>query len=980
MVRNSGHRKKTCPIVGIGASAGGLEAFIKLLENLPLNTGMAFVFVQHLDPKQESKLTSILSRRTSIPISEVKENTPVQPDHAYVMPPEADLEISHGVLKRVPRKNKTGLHMPVDLFLETLAKEHGSEAIGVILSGNATDGSRGIKEIKAVSGITFAQAPTSAKYVGMPLSAIDTGAVDYILTPEEIARELARIAYFHTDNVKMAKTEPFSDSDIELGKIFDMLRAASGVKFSNYKRLTVKRRILQRMNKLKMDKLGEYVEYLGQNPAEVNALRQDILINVTSFFRDPEAYLTLMHQVIPCIIKNRMLDEEIRIWVPGCSTGEEAYSIAICLLEILGEPTDAASIKIFGTDINEVVIDKARNGFYPKSIEENVSTERLKCFFIQTDKGYHISDTVRDLCIFAKHDITKDPPFSRLDLISCRNLMIYLNSDLHQRVFPTLHYALKPQGFLILGTSESVGTFADLFDLVDRKYKVYAKKAILSPISCTFSPDESPAVALDYDYDKRLNALPSSKIYDVQKAADRIVLSQHAPAGVIVTSNLEIIQFRGHTGAYLEPACGMPSMKLLKMARDGLLLGLRAAINEAIKDKITVRKEELHVLANGHIQIINLYVIPLEGPFPKGDYFLILFKDVAYQTLPEGQATGGGQRVLERIGETDENIEIIRLKQELVATKEYLQSIIDQYESANEELRSANEEIQTSNEELQSINEEMETAKEELQSTNEELITLNEEMQNRNKELGEISSDIYNLFRSINVAVVILSSDMRIRSFNAKAETQLNIIATDVGRPIGNLNTNIVNIDLEQAALEVLESLNTREQEVQDRWGCWYSMQIRPYKTMDNIINGTVITFMDIDIIKKSLETSQEALELTEAIVETIRQPLLVLDGNLRLKMANQAFYQTFQVANNETENQLIYELGNGQWNIPDLRLLLDDILTKGTSFQNFKVSHDFPYIGYRSMLINARRLVGNRGQTKMILMAFEDITENIGQ
>lgn len=970
-------RKEPRAIVGIGASAGGLEAFTQLLEKLPNETGMAFVLVQHLDPKNKSMLTDILSNKTSMEVSEVEDKTVVKPDHVYIIPPGKSMSVSDGVLNLIPRAERQ--FMPIDFFLESLAKDKGSKAIGVILSGTAADGSRGLKEIKNVGGITLAQKPQTAKYDSMPLNAIATGVVDFVLTSEEIACKLAEIARSCvTKDKKADKGKLFSADANELKQIFNILRKASDTNFSEYRELTIKRRILRRMVMHKIERLGEYANYLRENPAEVKKLYQDMLINVTNFFRDPEAFETLKSLVFPAIMKNRAPEEPVRVWVPGCSTGEETYSIAIVLMEFLGDEALNTPIQIFATDINEMLIEKARVGIYPKNIKAEVSIERLRRFFVKVDKGYQIIKTVRDMCVFARQDMVKDPPFSRLDLISCRNAIIYFGPAMQKKLFPVLHYALKQKGFLLLGSSESVGAYANLFNLVDKKYKIYLKKAVQTPSLNEFTASEYAAATIENRVKVSRNDLDAGLKFNVLEEADRIILSQYAPVGVIVNSDLEIIQFRGHTGAYLEPASGTPSLKLFKMVRDGLSLGLHSAINQAKKENIPVRNKDLHVFFNGHFNRVNIDVIPIGEPHSKEKYFLVLFEKVVPQALPEGENVGGAAAGLEQETRGDENSELIRLEHELAATKENLQCIIEKHEFTNEALRAANEEIQSSNEELQSINEELETAKEELQSSNEELMTLNDEVQNRNLELGRIGSDLFNLFRSINIPVVMLSNSLQIRRFNPSAEKAFNLITTDVGRPITDINTNFNNSDLEQAVLEVIDTLISKEQEVQDRYGCWYSVQIRPYRTMENNIDGVVITYSNIDTVKKSLALSQEAREYAEAIVETVREPLLVLGADFHIKSSNKAFYQAFMVSPEETLNKSIFDLGNRQWDIPKLRALLEDILGKNIAFEDFEVDHDFQHIGYKKMLVNARRIVGSDNQTKLILMAFEDVTGQV--
>lgn len=971
--------KEPCTVVGIGASAGGLEAFTQLLENLPDDTGMAFVLVQHLDPNHKSILTEILSRSTTMPVSEVEDKTAVKPDCVYIIPSGKAMTVYQGVLSLVPREDIARQYMPIDYFLESLAKDQGSKAIGVILSGTATDGSRGLKEIKNAGGITFAQKPQTAKFDGMPLNAVAAGVVDFILTPEEIAGELAKIACSSTFDAITAETgKLFSAGAGELKQIFTILRKASGTDFSLYRDLTIKRRILRRMVLHRMEKLDEYVDFLRDNPAEVQDLYQDLLINVTNFFRDPEAFEALKSLVFPAVMKNRQPGEPVRVWVPGCSTGEEAYSIAILLIEFLGDDDVNNPIQIFGTDTNETLIEKARAGIYPVSIKTEVSPERLRRFFTMVDKGYQISKTVRDMCVFARQDMVKDPPFSRLDLISCRNVIIYFGPAMQKKLFPVFHYALKQKGFLFLGSSESVGAFVNLFNLEDKKHKIYSKKAVHTPVIAELTAVDYEAAAVEHREKASRISHDVDLKFNVLEEANRIVLSQYAPAGVVVNGDLEILQFRGRTGYYLEHASGTPNLNLLKMARDGLSLGLHGAINQAKKENVPVRKEGLRVVNNGRSERVNVDVIPFGEPHSKEKYFLVLFERSIPQDLPPREEAGGAAAGAQQAALYDEGYQLVGLEHELTATKEYLKSVIEQYELTNEALRAANEEIQSSNEELQSMNEELETAKEELQSSNEELMTLNDEVQNRNLELGKISSDLQNLFHSVNIPVIMLGSSLNIRRFNHSAEKVLKLIATDVGRPITDINTNFKNFDLELAIQEVLDTLISTEQEVQDRHGCWYSVQLRPYRTMENKIDGVVITFVDIDIIKKSLELSEEARNYAEAIVETVREPLLVLDAGLHVKSANKAFYQTFMVTPEETMDRGIFDLGNGQWNIPKLKVLLEDILPNNTMLEDYDVNYDFPNIGCKKMLVNARRIISADNQTKLILMAIEDKTEHI--
>ncbi len=583
-------RDRTFPVVGIGASAGGLEAFTQLLEFLPHDTGMAFVLVQHLAPKHESMLTELLSRATRMPVAEVKDGMKVESDHIYVIPPNTNMAILHGVLHLMPRPATLGQHMPIDYFLRSLAEDQKSTAIGVILSGTASDGALGLKAIKAEGGITFAQDEKTAKYDGMPRSAIAAGYVDFILAPDKIAKELARLGrHPYVSHVKVERAgELLAEDGDDFNKILIVLRAATGVDFTYYKHSTIQRRIVRRMVLLKIDDLKNYVKYLQANAGEVEALYNDILINVTGFFRDPETFEILTEKVFPSIMKNRSPDEPIRIWVPGCSTGEEPYSIAISLLEFLGDRATSTPIQIFATDISEVAIEKARAGIFIENIALDVSPERLRRFFVKLESGYQISKTFRDICVFAKQNVVKDPPFSKLDLISCRNVLIYLGPVLQKKVMPILHYALKPDGLLVLGSSETIGGFADLFSLIEKKHKVYAKKMTALRPAFDFSNS-------DYQIEKvhfgKATSARETASFDVQKEADQIVMSRYVPAGVIINDDMEILQFRGRTGYYLEPAPGEASLNLLHMAREGLTFDLRTAIHKSRKADAPIKKK-----------------------------------------------------------------------------------------------------------------------------------------------------------------------------------------------------------------------------------------------------------------------------------------------------------------------------------------------------------------------------------------------------
>ena len=980
----NGSKPESFFIAGVGASAGGLEAFTDLLRNLPARTGMAFVLIQHLDPKHESMMTELLSRKTVMPVREVKDEMVVEPDHVYVMPPNTDMTISHGILKLRPRTEVRGHHMPIDRFFNSLAEDQKSHAIGVILSGTASDGAQGLGVIKARGGITFAQDERSAKYGGMPHSAVAAGGVDLILPPEKIAMELVRISRhlsspaYSSDKAgtrtKMTRREDLSPKNgNDLDRVFSLLESYAGVDFTHYKHATLKRRILRRMALLKTENVRDYAKYLQENPVEVKALYHDVLINVTGFFRDAEAFEALEEKVFPEIAKDRGAKAPIRIWVPGCSTGEEAYSIAISLVEFLGRKTANIPIQIFASDLSNGTIDKARTGKYPESIAQDLSPERLKRFFVRMDGGYQVGKSIREMCVFAKHDLTRDPPFSNLDLISCRNVLIYMGPVLQKRAMAVFHYSLKSTGFLLLGKSEAIGRFPELFAPVDRKSKIYSRKPTSARPAVDFLRAGSGLKKTDIRSDT------GEAGFDFRKEADLILLSK-APAGVIVDDRLEIIHFHGQTGHYLEPPPGDASFNLLSMAREGIKLTLRTAIHKAKKQGAPVRNEGLLVTFNGHLMEVNLDVIPLKAPHTGEGYFLILFEDrtILQKSGSDAGKPGpaGDKGARRRMDRPEEKAEVSRSERELETTKKHLQSIIEESDTLNEQMRAANEEVLSSNEELQSLNEELETSKEELESTNEELTTLNDELQNRNIALDQLNNDVINLLTSVNIPVIMLGSDLCIRRFTPIAEKLLGLTATDIGRSILHVRLRVTLPKLETSILEVIHTGTLKEEEVQDREGIWYSMRISPYRTVENRIEGAVLTWVDIHALKRSGEQIKESRDYAEAIVETVWEPLVVLDGNLRVKTANRSFYSTFQTSSGETEGRLIFELGNRHWDLPDLRKRIEEILPQGTSFQDFNVENDFPAIGRRSMRLNARHIAQTDNGPQRILLAIEDVTE----
>jgi two-component system CheB/CheR fusion protein len=846
-------------IAAIGASAGGIEALTELMRHLPVDTGMAFVLIQHLDPKHRSILAELLSKETGMRVKEVTHGMRAEPNQVYVIPPNASMSISNRSLELSAREESHRAPMAIDRFMRSLAEDQGNRAIGVILSGSGTDGTLGMAEIQAQGGVTFAQ-DESAKYDGMPRSAIAAGCVDYTLPLSGIARELTRIArhpYVARDHAvegaEIAKAENGG-----LTTIFQVLHKATGVDFTHYRQTTILRRIQRRMLVHKIDVLDEYIERMRNDPKEIKALYQDMLINVTNFFRNPAVFDALKERVFPPIIKRREREVAIRIWTPGCASGEETYSVAIAALESLGEKDSHIPMQFFGTDVSESSVAKARSGVYPENIQGDVIPDRLRRFFSEVEGGYRISKSIRDMCIFAQHNVVRDPPFSQMDIICCRNVLIYLEPVLQSKVISLFHYALRPGGYLVLGSSEGLGPAASLFATEDRPCKIFSKKATRARQVVAFSlnrqpdQDEQGPAAIPVKLDAAWNNT------EVQKEFDRRLLTHYAPAAAVINEDKEILHTRGDVSRYLKLAPGRASLSILKMAREGLIFELRNAIDRAKGENTLVRRQNIRIKsgdsngggetkgsasgAQDSTRLVSFEVVPISVGGVKGQYFMVVFDDAFIEPErkpgPKGSpAAKESEAAAGRIG---------KLEQELAATREYLQSVIETHEATNEELQSANEEILSSNEELQSTNEELETAKEELQSTNEELGTVNDELRNRNAEVSHANNDLTNLLSSIDIAVIMVGSDLTIRRFTPEAQKILGLIPADIGRPLLNINPTIQIPEFQTMATQVMSSLRTVEKGITDRNGKRYQLRVLPYRTLDNKIDGVVIVLVDV--------------------------------------------------------------------------------------------------------------------------------------
>ncbi len=972
------------PVVGIGASAGGLEAFIALFSKMPADTGMAFVLIQHLDPTHKSLSAAIIAKSTLLKVQEVKDGARVKPNNIYLIPPNHNLSIKQGILNLLPRSEVASQNMSIDIFFKSLAQDQKNRAVGVVLSGTGSDGTLGLKAINAEGGICLVQAPKSAQYDGMPQNAIAAEVADFILPPPDLAKELTRIATnpLVISPEKAAETESgFEEAitketlaDPSLQKIFSLLRAQTNIDFTNYKQATLSRRILRRMVVLKLRDLKSYTGYLKTHPEEVHSLYNEFLINVTEFFRDPEAYKKLTEVVYPQLIKDKT--KPIRIWVPGCSTGEEVYSIAISLMEFMEAHGAKNTIQIFASDISEYCVKKARAGFYLENIASNVSKERLKRFFDKTHDGYKVRKMVRDICLFSKHDVTNDPPFGNLNLISCRNLLIYFGLKLQKRVLSLFHFALSPNGFLWLGKAETPAGFPKLFSGVNKASKIYSKTNVRTPNNFNFPARSTIRPKLEIPAKIIVTDIPVASD-QFQKDVDKIILSRFAPPSVLVNDDMEILQFRGRIGPFLEPAAGAPSNYLFKMARPEILFGLRSAVQSAKKGNKTVRKEGLHFHVEGKAKELTIEVLITDPNAPAKDRnYLILFEEHSTTTLRDTKNINkNSKKVLGKKSQAVKDQQITELLLELSEHKEYQRTLNEQYDATREELTSTIEELQSTNEEFQSTNEELETAKEELQSTNEELTTVNDEMQIRNADLMTMGSDLNNFLVSTEIPILMVGNDKLIRRFTPNAEKAFNLIPSDVGRPVGHIKSPF-GLDFDSLITEVSQKLITKEIEAQNEKGSWKRVQIRPYRTIDNRIDGVIISLVDIESLKQREKSAQEEIAYVNSISETVPLPLAVLDTELKLMSANQAFYKHFEISDQPQRKDIFRILQMPESGLKDLRERLNQVIKSETPLVEFEVNFDVRHIGPKSFLLSANKIQWTGAEPLSVLLSFLDISE----
>ncbi len=949
-----GHPKKEKGflIVGIGASAGGLEALESFFPHIPSPSNMAFVVVQHLAPKHKSIMDSILQKYTGMKIFQVAAGMKIEPNCIYLNPPDQDMTITNRTFHLTKPQFVHGHGLPIDCFFRSLGEDQGERAVCIILSGTGADGTGGLKAVKSYGGITMAQEEKQAKYPDMPRSAISTGLVDFVLPVEKMGEELVRYikhSYIGGTREVVISDQQFQDS---INKIFILIKSGTGHDFSHYKQNTIRRRIERRMAVHQIDKIEDYVRYLEQFPDEVTAIFKDMLITVTNFFRDPDAFEVLNKKVITKLVENRDSNGLLRVWIPGCGTGEEAYSIAMLLMEAMEKHRNSPAIQIFGTDLDAKAIEYARAGLYPESIASDVSADRLKKFFLKENGGFKVKRQIREKVVFAVQNLIKDPPFSKMDLVSCRNVLIYMDSTLQKKLFSLFYYTLNPGGYLFLGSSETIGSFTEFFSILNSKWKIYRR--VPSVLETTIEQPIMPLLggAAETRGTKVSKDLTETKI---RQLAERILFETYAPPCVLINKKYEVLYFHGDTEYYISPPKGQATFDLLKMVRPEISYKLAALLRKVAEQHKPASVEGVRVRYNDNLLTVNVVVKPLEETFGTRGLLMVIFESKQKTAAPRKKISGSDKKEID--------LSVAALEQELASAKEYLQTTI-------EELETSNEEMQSTNEELQSTNEELETSKEELQSTNEELETVNSELRGKVDELADANNDLNNLLRSTEIATIFLDTNLCIKRFTLAVSKLFNVIENDIGRPISDITTKMTYEDYCKDIKHTLDTLEYKEIDVQTKNHEWFIMRILPYRTVENVIDGVVITFFDITEAKKA----SQALEYADSIVATVREPLIVLDENLRVVSANRAFYNTFKLSNKGVEGQFLCDMDDGRWDIPRLKTLLTEILPKKNSIEDFQIEYNSPVIGHISMLLNSRQLKRELGKEKMILIAITDI------
>ncbi len=936
------------PIVGLGASAGGLEAFSAFFSALPPNTGMAYVLVQHLDPTHTSSMVDLLKRYTRMPVVEATDTVEIEPDHVYMIPPNKAMTIADCTLRLEEQTEQPGIVHSIDMFFRSMAKDMKDKAICIILSGTGTDGTQGARAIKSALGLVMVQDPETARYDGMPRAAIAAGVADIVVPAEKMGEKLMdyyQQSYGRPAKKRRQEVEKATDS---MQRIFTIVRSRTKHDFSGYKPSTIHRRIERRMSVNQIDNIEEYTRLLQESPHEVDSLVKDFLINVTSFFRDAEAY-EILKVKIQELLERKVKENDLsfRVWVVGCSTGEEAYSIAIILHEMMDHMQKYVEWQVFATDLDPDAIEIARHGVYPESIKADISPELLKNYFNNKDGQYIISRDIREKVIFSVHDVTTDPPFSRIDLISARNLLIYLNSDMQKKILPFFYYSLNNGGLLFLGSAESVGEFTDYFTTVDRKWRIYqvqkkgAHLLVEIPHNVFIPPTQLTSQGV---------GVPDVEIREAEKDLLKIL-----PPSVLIDDSGRVLFVHGETWKYLQLAQGKLTTSILEMAREGIRPTLTNIINEVLAKGETVSREGARSKVNGYTLKVKITVKPIAST-PRGPRKLaVIFEDIIQQRKrsKKGEITEPDSRVKE-------------LEQELQYTRENLRSTVEELETANEELRSANEEYQSTNEELQSTNEELETSREELQSVNEELVTVNSEFQKKIEELSTINDDMQNLLNSTGVATVFLDQKLNIKRYTPAATGILNLIGGDVGRPLSHITTNLRTNSLSEEAQKVLETLVPISREMETKDGRNYSMRIHPYRTTENVIAGVVISFIDINR-QKQLEVEQKVL------IDSMEKPVVILDSKLKIIMTNEKFNQLFKIKEQQIQGKFLHEFSKDLV-IPQIRKIAESTGTGDSQVNDLVIEGHLPDGDRHKLKLNARPLNKASGDERKVFLSIEDL------
>lgn len=946
------------PVVALGASAGGLEAFEQFLRAMPGDSGMGFVLVQHLDPTHPSILAEILQRSTAMPVVEATDGMDVLPNRVHVIPPNRDMVITRGVLGLSLPSEPRGRHLPIDSFFRALAADRAEAAVGIILSGTGTDGTLGIRAIHGAGGLGLVQEPSTARFDGMPASALKSGFATQALAVEAMpALLLAHARRLGSRPVGADGGEASS----RLSGVLMQLRLGTGHDFSQYKKSTLGRRIERRMTQQGIDDLASYERFLKEHPPEVQMLFREMLINVTSFFRDAAVFEMLKRDVLPTLLSHRSESEALRVWVAGCATGEEAYSVAMVLRELADEHKRDWPVLIYGTDIDADAITVARAGLYPPNIAQDVTPERLRRFFVKEEGGFRVRKEIREMVVFAVQSVIKDPPFTRLDLLTCRNLLIYLEPDLQERLVPIFHYALRPGGVLCLSPSESIGSHGELFEALDRRLNIYRARPTVASRRAVISS------RLSWTTDGQGVVVPAAVVKPRETAAAdlarRTLLQAFAPASVLTDAQGDILFVHGETGQYLRLAPGQPTHNVVDMANESLQLDVRDALQKAAAGGLTSFSRDVSIKVDGEVRTVTLSVRALVGHAPSRNLLLFSFQE------QEHASTRSPARRRKASASTEAQ-RVLALEHELMLSKQTLGAMVEEQQISNEELQSTNEELQSTNEELQSTNEELETSKEELQSVNEELVTVNSELQTKVEQLTGMQDDMKNLLDNISVGSIFLDRRMLIRRFTRDATAVYRLALSDVGRPLSDIRCELQDVDLLTDAQAVLDTLTPVEREVRTAGSTWFLVRIKPYRTTDNVIDGVVLTFNDVTERVLALAMRQ-ARDLAEAVVDTAYEPLVVLDQQLQVLTANRAFLKLFggQAAN--TLGRAFYDIGQGQWDFAAMHELLDGPTPGQRPGEDRLVSRDFPGIGVQHLRVRTRRVADQSGAAGLVLVSF---------